>query len=173
MVKRIVKRAFFLAEEGEPVWMWSLKSLYVRHFFVLKRTTIRFLDTFKTKFSNNLKMIGISNVYFVSFSNLSNVPSSCTLLASGSLTFLKYSAMTAKFRGSWVLNTSWKRRGLPWSTHGVKWIRSSAEDFGCPVKFELLMGSRGDQVDLPKTELRRFIRHFLNYRIIFSVRFYL
>ena len=33
-VKRIVKRDFLLLEEGEPVWMLSLKSIYVRKLFV-------------------------------------------------------------------------------------------------------------------------------------------
>ena len=45
-VKRIVRRDFVVVDESEPIWMWSLKSIYVRNLFILKKTTINFLDTF-------------------------------------------------------------------------------------------------------------------------------
>ena len=86
-VRRIVKRDFVIVEEEEPLWMWSLKSLYVRKLFILKKATIGFLDSFKSKFSDKLNLIGSDNITFVSFACLSDVPQSCTLLASGSLSF--------------------------------------------------------------------------------------
>lgn len=164
-VKRIVKRNFVIVKEGEPLWMWSLKSLHVRKLFILKKATIGFLDSFKSKFSDKLKLIGSGNITFVSFACLSEVPRSCTLVASGSLFFLYHSAMVTNLTETFVVNNTWRRRSLPKSKNGLQWIRAYAPQFGCPVAFTLILGSHGDPGALPQTDLRRSIRHFLDYGV--------
>ena len=99
-VKRIVRRDFLLLEESEPVWMLSLKSIYVRKLYVLKKTSSSFVTTFKTKFSDKINLIGDINIIFVSLSCLSDVSPSCTILASGSLSFLVYSSSLTQLRGT-------------------------------------------------------------------------
>ena len=52
---------------------------------------------------------------------------------------------------------------MPKQKHGVKWVKFSAPQFGCSVRFVMLMGIRGEPTTLPHTELRRSLKHYLNY----------
>ena len=159
----------YIVSEDFPLWLLALTPLVCDHVFFGGVGGVEDLGVSDDLMGLVLKAIGNIGWDHVSFIEHKIPPDNSVGLAYGSLSFLKNVFLTLPSRSYLLLSSAWRRRSFPKTDLKIKLNILSSVDFGSPVDFTVLIGVKGSLSIKSHTNLRRAVRHVLDYGVAPSV----